>query len=149
MAFAQAKEGDAVGFYETLWRTLPTNPENMPSRSLQLQIYLANYYYGLRESDNFGRSSQHYGTGTAAWMQMLLMEELLGVESTVWGLRIHPLLPSGWDQVKCRRRYRNAVYDITIKRGEEAAVSVDGRLFEKAVLPYQDGKTYRVEVSIV
>ena len=149
MAFAQAKEKDAEGFYETLWRTLPTNPENMPSQSLQIPIYLANYYYGLRESDNFGRSSQHYGTGTAAWMYMLLVEELLGVESTVWGLHIHPLLPSGWDQVKCRRRYRNAVYDITIKRGGEAAVSVDGRLFEKAVLPYQDGKTYRVEVSIV
>lgn len=149
MAYAQAKEGDAEGLYETLWRTLPTNPDNAPSRNLQLPVYLPNYYYGLRDSDNFGRSSQHYGTGTAAWMQMLIVEELLGVESTIWGLRIHPLLPRKWNQVRCRRKYRKAVYDIVIRREGAAKVLVDGQLCEQEFLPYQDGKTYRVEVSII
>lgn len=149
LAYAQAKEGDVQGLYETLWRTLPTNPENAPDRNLQIPIYLANYYYSLRESDNFGRSSLHYGTGTVAWMQMLIIEELLGVESTGCGLRIHPLLPPQWDQASCRRSYRNAVYNIMIKRGEIATVTVDGKLYEGTVLPYQDGKTYQIEVSIV
>ena len=148
MAFAQAKEQDAEGLYETLWRTLPTNPENTPSQSLQIPIYLANYYYGLRDSDNFGRSSQHYGTGTAAWMQMLIIEEMLGVESNIRGLRIHPLLPLRWNQASCRKKYRNAIYDITIKRGDAATVSVNGQLYEKTFLPYQDGKIYCVEVII-
>ncbi|MBD5458597.1 MAG: hypothetical protein HDR27_08520 [Lachnospiraceae bacterium] len=148
LAYARAKEKDAEGLYETLWRTLPTNPENAPFQNLQIPIYLANYYYGLRDSDNFGRSSQHYGTGTAAWMMLLLVEEMLGAESTVWGLRIHPLLPPQWNRVSCRKRYRNAVYHIIIKRGDAGAVTVDGQPYEKEFLPYQDGKTYRVEVCV-
>lgn len=149
LAYAQAMEGDAAGLYETLWRTLPTNPENASDRNLQVPTYLANYYYGLRESDNFGRSSLHYGTGTAAWMQMLVMEELLGMKATVDGLRIQPLLPKQWDKVRCRRSYKKAVYEITVKRGKAAAIYVDGQLCENVVLPYQDGKTYQVEVNIV
>lgn len=168
LAFARALQGDGGGLYEVLWRTLPTNPENPPEKNLQIPVYLANYYYGLRGSANFGRSSGHYGTGTASWMLMLLMEELMGIRPAPKGIRIQPCLPEEWDHAACRKVWRNAVYEITIKRerpasGKEstadqesgkrltagrASVYVDGMLCREEVLPYEAGKTYQVEIIL-
>lgn len=148
-AFSQAICKDGDGLYETLWRTLPTNPENPPEKNLQNPIYIANYYYGLRDSENYGRSSQHYGTGTVAWMMMLLMEELLGVKATVDGIELAPCLPGAWGEVICKRKYKNATYHITIRRGKEASVRVNGELYDDALLPYEDNKVYDVETVIL
>jgi len=120
-AYAQAMLGDGDGLYETIRRTLPTNPENPPSKNLQNPIYLANYYYGLRESENFGRSSRHYGTGTVAWMLMLLIEELLGIKASVDGLKVEPCLPGEWKEVTCTKKYRGKTYHIHISRGTKEA----------------------------
>lgn len=149
LAYARAMEQDGDGLYKIIAETLPTNRKNPPDNNLQVPIYLPNYYYGLRESENFGRSSQHYGTGSAAWMQMLIMEELMGVKAGVDGLRIEPLLPAEWETVSCRRKYKNAVYDILMKRGSSKAVYVNGTLYEKEILPYEDEMAYQVEVSII
>lgn len=149
LAYAQAKERDADGLYETIWRTLPTNAENMPAQNGQIPTYLPNYYYGLRESDNFGRSSRHYGTGTAAWMMMLVIEELLGAKASVDGLCIQPLLPEKWDRFTYRRQYREAVYEILVRRGDNEAVYVDGCLYDKEILPYQEGRKYQVECVVI
>lgn len=149
LAFAKALCGDGDGLYETIWKTLPTNPENPPEKNLQIPIYLANYYYGLRDSENFGRSSRHYGTGTTAWMLMLIVEELIGARATVEGLEIYPCLPTGWEQSRCRRRYKNAIYDITIKRGQNSVIRIDNIPYEGNILPYEEGKLYQVEVTII
>lgn len=149
LAYARAMEQDAEGLYEIIAETLPTNRKNPPDKNLQIPIYLPNYYYGLRESHNFGRSSQHYGTGSAAWMQMLIMEELMGVKAGVDGLRVEPLLPAEWEKASCRRKYKNAVYDILITRGSKKAVYVNGKLYEKEILPYEDEMSYQVEVNIL
>ncbi|WP_310603374.1 GH36-type glycosyl hydrolase domain-containing protein [Anaerosporobacter sp.] len=147
LAYAQARIGSGDGLYETLWQTLPTNPNNPPEMNTQLPIYLANYYYGLKDSANFGRSSRHYGTGTVAWMLMLLIEELLGVKATVDGIKIQPCLPHDWKKVACEKRYRDAIYQITIIRGNENKLCVDGIPYENELLPYEQDKTYKIEME--
>lgn len=158
LAFARAVCGDGDGLYEILWRTLPTNPENPPEKNLQIPVYLANYYYGLRESENFGRSSGHYGTGTAPWMLMLLMEKLMGAEATPEGIRLRPCLPKEWKRAACKRTWKKAVYQVTIRRREEASgeggdreagtVRVNGVPYEKELLPYEENQTYHVEITL-
>lgn len=149
LAFAQAmcKNGDAL--YEILWRALPTNPENPPKKNQQIPIYLANYYYGIRNSVNFGRSSRHYGTGTTAWMLMLIIEELLGAKADVDGLHLSPCLPCVWERAVFCRKYKKAVYHITLKRGAEVSMRVNGRPCETAVLPYEENQSYQVEMTVI
>lgn len=147
LAFARALCQDGDGLYDILWRTLPTNPENPPEMSGQAPTYLANYYYGLRDSKNFGRSSQHYGTGTVAWMLMLLIESIAGAKATVDGLTLQPCLPKAWNSVICRKKYRNAVYHITIRREQETAVYVNGARYDGNFLPCEEGKEYEVCMS--
>lgn len=145
-AWAQLREGEQL--YDTLWRTLPTNPENPPEKNGQLPIYLANYYFGLRDSENFGRSSRHYGTGTTAWMLMLMAEELCGAKATTEGLLLQPCIPQAWDRISCSRNYREAAYHITVRRGEAQAVYVNGERQESCLLPYAAGNVYEVEMIL-
>ncbi len=147
-AYALSQIGANDELYETLWRTLPTNPENPPKQNTQNPIYLSNYYYGLKESKNYGRSSRHIGTGTVSWMLLLIIEEMLGVKATVDGLVLEPKLPSSWKTVKCTRRYKNSVYNITVNRGNMPAIIVDGRPILGNRLPYSDNKTYNVFMTI-
>lgn len=147
-AMAQGLEKDGDGMYETLYRTLPTNPENPPSHNLQAPIYLSNYYYGLRDSKNFGRSSQHYGTGTVAWFLSVTLEQLCGVYATTEGIFMNPCLPKDWNNVRCKRKYRGATYEIAILRTGKEVVTVDGVSYDGQYLPCENGKTYIVEVQI-
>ncbi|WP_026507201.1 GH36-type glycosyl hydrolase domain-containing protein [Butyrivibrio sp. MC2013] len=130
-AYAQALMGDADGLYDTIRRTLPTNPYNPPSVSLQCPTYLANYYYGIRTSPNYGRSSRHYGTGTVAWMLFLIIEEIFGIRDGSADT-IDPCLPSEWDRVSCRIKTRDGMRSISIRRdtGKEQGYIITNRAYD-------------------
>lgn len=144
-AFSDAVRKDGKAVYDTIWRTLPTNPDNPPEKNLQLPVYLSNYYYALKGSENYGRSSCHYGTGTVAWMLLVIVEELMGVKATTKGLKVEPKMPEDWNGVSCMRKFRDATYHITIFKGEKKIV-VNGNEFTGEFLPYEAGADYQVEV---
>lgn len=70
-AFADFLIGDNRSVLECIENTLPTNPKNPNEINLQLPLYASNYYFGV-ENENYGRSSCAYGTGTTAWILVLL-----------------------------------------------------------------------------
>ncbi len=144
-AFSDAVRGDGDAVYDTLFRTLPTNPDNPPEVNLQLPTFVSNYYYTLKGSANYGRSSCHYGTGTISWMLLVTLEKLLGVKATVNGVELKPCLPAGWNNVQCSRKFKDAFYHVTIQRGTKAC-KVNGEVFEGRVLPYEKNAVYEVEV---
>ena len=146
-AFSDAVRNDGDAMYDTIKRTLPTNPDNPPETNQQLPIYISNYYYALKGSPNYGRSSCHYGTGTVAWMLLVIVEELLGIKATIRGLRIDPKLPKDWDKVTCTRKFKEATYHVTVTKGA-CGVKVDGEIYQEMYLPYEPGKVYQVEVAI-
>lgn len=144
-AYSDAARGDGDALYDTLRRTLPTNPDNPPEVNLQLPTYVPNYYYALKGSPNYGRSSCHSGTGTVGWMLQIILEGLLGVKAKAEGIALAPCLPEGWDNVRCTRRFRDAVYRVTIHRGAPAC-TVNGQAFAGKTLPYEPGGKYDVEL---
>jgi cellobiose phosphorylase/cellobionic acid phosphorylase len=146
-AFADAAREDGNALYDVIKRTLPINPENPPEKNLQLPLFVSNYYYALKNSPNFGRSSGHLGTGTVAWLLMAAVEELLGIKATIDGIYIKPCLPDKWKEAYCERKFKNAYYKISILRGEEK-IKVNGVIQESKILPYGDGEVYEVEVTV-
>ena len=141
-AFSDAMTNDGDKLYDSLIRTTPINPDNDSEKNLQLPLYLPNYYYSLEGSHNYGRSSCNYETGTVAWFILAAVEELLGVRATVLGINISPNLPKIWDNVFCSRKFKNATYNVTYKKG--AKTTVNGLNFNEQYLPYEDGAEYNV-----
>ena len=133
--------------YETIMSALPTNKNNPPEKNLQAPLFVSNFYYGL-DKPNFGQSSNSNYTGTCAWMLWLATDFLLGAKATVDGIVLKPQLPSEWNEAGIIRKFKDAVYDIEIARGEEKGITVNGEKIPGNLLPYADGKTYKVRVLI-
>jgi cellobiose phosphorylase/cellobionic acid phosphorylase len=137
--------------YDIVRRTLPTNPENPPEKNLQVPLFVPNYYFALPGTPDFGLSSRVYETGTCPWLIWVVIEHLLGVRATTHGLLIDPALPDEWEECGLSRRFREARYDITYRRGASTPgmrIIVDGRITGQALLPYEAGRKYLVEVVL-
>lgn len=91
-----------------------------------------------------GYAPMSWITGTASWLYRDLTEGILGITATFDGLKIRPCLPNGWDSVHITRVYRNATYDITVRRGDKKLLC-DGKLLVGDTV-YYDGKNHCVEV---
>lgn len=133
--------------YETIMSALPTNEENPPEKNLQVPLFVSNFYYGL-DKPNFGQSSNSNYTGTCAWMLWLATDFLLGAKATVEGIVLNPQLPSSWNEASLIRKFKDAVYEIEIVRGEDKGIMVDDEKINGILLPYENGKTYKVRAII-
>jgi len=141
--------------YTTLRAMIPGPDEEDLVRRGQLPIFIPNYYrggYGIKHLDRTaGRSSQLFNTGTVSWVYRCFIEGLCGLRGVREGLKIAPKMPSDWDQMKVRREFRGAVFNVQIKRGDvkDVKVVVDGEEVEGCVVKnVTAGKTYEVLVEV-
>lgn len=95
-AYADCIIGKGGRAYATVAATLPQNPKNPPEKNLQCPIFVPNYYFGLKDSPNYGISSCNYGTGTAAWFMWVVIRHILGVKRGISGTKTAPVMPEGW-----------------------------------------------------
>ncbi len=85
-------------------------------------------------------------TGTAGWMYRCITEYLLGVQADWDGLRLVPCIPEALDGTTVTRRYRGAVYRITLHCGS-GKMLVDGAEAEGRFVPaFPAGSEHTVEV---
>lgn len=68
-----------------------------------------------KENPQFGRGCVSQVTGTAAWMDVVATQYLLGVRPTLKGLVIDPSIPSSWDGFAVERLYRGCRVFITVE----------------------------------
>lgn len=106
------------------------------------------------ESDKFGMANVSWLTGTAAWMQMVSTQYILGVRPAWNGLIVDPCLPKEWEDVSVTRTFRGQQYHIKIHkakgaRGRVKELMVDGEKVEGSVIPFVPGKkVVQVDVEL-
>jgi cellobiose phosphorylase len=149
-AYADAMRRDGNAALETISRILPNNPRNPIDVSCVEPYGFTNMYNGP-EHPRAGVSLRQWYTGTVAWTLRAATEAMIGVRPDYDGLLIDPVLPDAWDEVHMKRRFRDAEYDITMRRsdGGELQVSVDGKALEGNVVPYERfGGAHKIEVVV-
>ncbi len=65
-------------------------------------------------------------TGTASWMYVAATQYILGVRPELEGLKIDPQIPSEWDGFTMSRECRGTLCNITVAKGEDKGLFVDG-----------------------
>jgi cellobiose phosphorylase len=99
-----------------------------------------------------GRAGWTWYTGSAQWYLRAFVEGVLGLEATYDGLRLNAALPEGWDEVRVKRVFRGASYEIHIRRAgpdERGGLEVDGSPCEGPLLPIAAaGRVQRVEARV-
>ena len=143
------EDGDRA--FELLKSMLPgRNPQDLLQRG-QIPIFIPNYYRGAYKSlpNTAGRSSQMFNTGTVSWYYRCVLEGLVGFRGHINGVSIQPCLPSNWDRLSARRKFRGADFNIEIKRGSQKAIVVNGKpLSGHNITNIKSGHHYDVQVMI-
>lgn len=125
-----------------------------PNRTKDPDLYLAEPYVTCGNSDGpispmFGRGGWSWYTGSAQWLHRVAVQDIIGVKATFKGLSIIPNLPRAWNDVHYIRKFRNATYDITIQRGLEKGILVDGIANDTTIIPdFQDNMNHQIIVTI-
>jgi cellobiose phosphorylase len=114
----------------------------------------ANCYYGPSHRNNRFQMEFTWATGSVAWFNTVLANEMIGVKPTFDGLVIDPCLPSSWETCSIHRSYRGAVYHVTIKNPDKVQrgtveVVLDGKKLDGNKLPIgEKGREYQVDVTL-
>lgn len=99
-----------------------------------------------------GEAKNSWLTGTAAWNFVVISQNILGIKPDYLGLMIDPCIPTSWEGYKITRKFRNAIFEITISNPEHVSkgvkkLVVDGNEIGGNIIPvFNDGKTHQVEV---
>jgi len=126
-----------------------------PNRTMDPDRYLAEPYVTCGNSDGpispyYGRGGWSWYTGSAQWLHRVAVRDILGVRATYDGLEIDPCLPPTWNKFTYVRKFRNATYNIAVKRGTAFKIVADGKDITGRIVPdYRDGKTHEIVVTAV
>ena len=88
-----------------------------------------------KDNEKFGWGCVSQVTGTAAWMDVVATQYLLGIRPTLKGLLIDPSIPAQWDGFTVERTYRGCHLTIEATNPEHVQhgireLSVNGELLD-------------------
>ena len=137
--------------YASLKKIMPDTQPNYDVYKSEPYVF-AEYLIGPKHPYRHGEGAFTWITGTAAWMFLSVTEWIFGVRHELDGLRIDPVVPSHWKNVKMVRPFRGDVYEILIRnpkgvqRGVKS-ITVDGVEQKGHVVhPRNDGRRHKVKV---
>jgi len=103
-----------------------------------------------RDAATHGEAKNSWLSGTAAWNFVAITQSILGIQPTLDGLQVKPVIPSDWNGFEAVRNYRGVRYEISIKRegtGNRVTLDVDGKSIEGNIVPLPRGGTKTVKVK--
>ncbi len=142
-----------LGRSEQAWRTFkkvtPDSSENPISRSGAEPFSYVNSYSSVPYA--YGKSGYAWRTGTSGWFTQMLIEYILGARRSYDGLVIDPCLPAELQQVKVKRTFRGAVYNIAIQNRPTGGkgvknITLNGQSVKGNILPLQTSGNHEVSV---
>lgn len=130
--------------YKTLKMIFYDNPKN---RNSGVEPYaLSNMYFGPENIYKKGKAPLSWITGSAGWIYRNITEYILGIKPDFNGLKIEPCLPKNWNNIKIIRKYREVLYDITIKRTvKKSYLKVNENIIDGNIIPFQKNEKNIIE----
>ena len=131
--------GHGTRAFEVYRKTCPAYIEDI-SEIHRTEPYVYSQMVAGKDAPTFGEGKNSWLTGTAAWTFVSISQAILGVQPTLDGLAVAPCIPAGWAGYTIKRRYRGAVYRITVENPHHvekgiASITVDGTSITGNVLP--------------
>jgi len=106
------------------------------------------------EHPQFGLARNSWLSGTSSWTYQAATQYILGIRPQHNGLMVDPCIPKAWDGFKVVRRFRGAIYNITVSNPASISkgilsVSVDGKAIDGQLVPIATpGSIVEVQVEL-
>jgi len=134
LSIAETVVGNADEAFEIYRRICPAYVEDI-SEIHRTEPYVYSQTIAGQEAPTPGEAKNSWLTGTAAWTYVNVSQYLLGIRPELDGLRVAPCLPDRFDNVRIKRVYRGAVYNITFTRDSDKGLWIDGKKIDSCVIP--------------
>ncbi|HEX9387045.1 MAG TPA: glycosyl transferase [Anaerolineales bacterium] len=150
IAEAMVGRGDQAFDYYT--RINPSAREEI-SELHKCEPYVYAQMIAGKDAATHGEAKNSWLTGTAAWNYVAITQSILGIQPTLDGLQVKPVIPSDWSGFEAVRNFRGVRYEISVKRegkGNQVELEVDGQPIDGTMIPLpdQDVKTVKVKAVV-
>ena len=151
LMIAEAMVGNAEGALDYYLRINPSAREPI-SEIHRCEPYVYAQMIAGADAPTHGEAKNSWLTGTAAWNFVAVTQWILGIRPEHDGLRVDPVLPSDWGDVRVARRFRGATYRIAIHKakgvlGRVTRLLVDGRPLDGSLIPLAAGLGAEIDVE--
>ena len=149
---AEAVLGHGDRAFEVYRKTCPAYIEDI-SEIHRTEPYVYSQMVAGKDAPTFGEAKNSWLTGTAAWTFFNVSQYILGIQPTLDGLQVDPCIPHTLPGFTVTRRYRGAVYHITVDNSAAVqhgvkSVTMDGKSVAGNLLPLAPAGT-DVTVQVV
>jgi cellobiose phosphorylase len=152
ITIANARVGNGDRAFESYSLINPSTREYL-SDVHRCEPYVYAQTIAGRDAATPGEAKNSWLTGTAAWSYVAITQWILGIRADYDGLRVEPCLPSEWSRFEVTRRFRGALYSISVHATRKGArqvvdISVDGNHVDGTLLPLAaPGTEVKVKVT--
>ena len=149
---AEAVLGHGDRAFEVYRKTCPAYIEDI-SEIHRTEPYVYSQMVAGKDAPTFGEAKNSWLTGTAAWTFFNVSQYILGIQPTLDGLKVDPCIPHTLPGFTVTRRFRGAVYHITVDNSAAVqhgvkSVTMDGKSVAGNLLPLAPAGT-DVTVQVV
>lgn len=118
----------------------------------KVEPYVYSQMIAGKDAARPGEAKNSWLTGTAAWNWYAVTQYILGIRPDYDGITVDPCIPSEWKEFKVRRRFRDSVYEITVKNPDGVCkgvkqITVDGVPIEGNIVGHAPG-SHEVQVLL-
>lgn len=151
VSIAETRIGRGNRAFEIYRRTCPAYIEDI-SDIHRTEPYVYSQMIAGKDAPKHGEAKNSWLTGTAAWTFVNVSQYILGIRPEFEGLLVEPCIPSQMDGFTVHRRYRGAVYHITVKnpkhveKGVESMTVNGAKIAGSCIVPKDGVMEYQVEV---
>ena len=110
-AYTLVKENKSA--FETYRRLSPVL-NGMEPDAYQAEPYVTPGNIDGPDSPYYGMAGWTWYTGSAAWLQKMIVDRILGIQAVREGLLIDPCIPEEWKEFSVKRTFRGKVYNIRV-----------------------------------
>ncbi len=145
---AEARVGNGDRALDYYMRINPSAREEL-SDTHRCEPYVYAQMIAGRDAPTHGEAKNSWLTGTASWNYATITQWILGIQPTLDGLSVSPVIPSAWSGFEAVRRYRGVRYEIRVERkgkGNRVALTVDSKPINGTIIPFPPEGTNKVVV---
>jgi len=138
---------DAMKYYDAI---LPYN-QNDEIEIRQSEPYSYCQFVVGREHSAHGRARHPWLTGTASWFYTAATKYILGIRVSYNGMIIDPCIPADWNEYEVSRKWRGAIYEISVKNPDKVmkgvrSIKLNGNSIDRVIPIQEKGSINKVEV---
>ncbi len=103
---------DAFRIYDKM---MPVNSSRAVGLdNYETEPYVYSEYVTSKEHETEGQASHSWLTGSSVWMYRIGLDWILGLQTSLKGIRIAPSLPKAWDKLTVTRKFQGKTLNVEI-----------------------------------